>query len=114
VKATLKTIRALVTDAGLPAEVEHAVLWRFDQLPTLYISLKTTYESRYSDRILVLVQGMLKTLASEEAGGEDALKLAEKIVVRLQKMHDQHGLAEIGLKPPPAPKPKPVRKKKAG
>lgn len=113
-KATLKTIRALITDAALPPEVEHAVLWRFDQLPTLYISLKSTYESRYSDRILVLVQGMLKTLASEEAAGAEGVKLAEKIVVRLQKMHDAHGLAEIGLKPPPAPKPKPVRKKKAG
>ena len=113
-KATLKTIRALVTDAAMAPEIEHAVLWRFDQLPTLYISLKGTYESRYSDRILVLVQGILKTLMSEEAGGADAVKLAEKIVARLQKMHDQHGLAEIGIKPPPAPKPKPVRKKKAG
>jgi hypothetical protein len=114
VKATLKTIRAMLTDAGLPPEVEHAVLWRFDQLPALYMSLKSSYESRYSDRILLLVQGILKTLASEEAGGAEALKLAEKIVARLQKMHDAHGLAEIGLKPPTAPKPKPVRKKKAG
>ena len=108
----LRAIRNLVTAASLPPQVEHTMLWRFDQLPKLYGDLKRTYESRYSDRILVLVQGMLKVLASEETAGPDAHKLAEKIVSRLQKMHDAHGLSEVGLKPPVAPKP--LKKKKVG
>jgi hypothetical protein len=110
VQANLQAIRAAITEASLPAELEQTVLWRFDQLPKLYADLKRTYESRYSDRILVLVQGILKALAAEDVTNPETVKLAEKIIAKLQKMHDKHGLAHVGLKPPAAPKP--VRKKK--
>ena len=109
-QANLQAIRASIVETALPVEVEQTVLWRFDQLPKLYIDLKRTYESRYSDRILVLVQGILKALAAEEVTNPDTMKLAEKIISRLQKMHDKHGLAHVGLKPPSVPKP--TRKKK--
>ncbi len=106
----LREIRELATGTDLPADVQKAVLWGLDQLPRLYTELNRTYESRHSDRIVGLVQGMVKTLTAAEAG-PDAKALAPALVDRLRAMHDRHGIA-VALKALPAPKPS--RKKKVG
>jgi hypothetical protein len=104
-QAGLKSIRRLVKSTALPTGVEHTVLFGFDQLPQLYNDLNRTYDSRYSDRILGVIGGILKTLSSPDAGGPAAEKLAVTIGNRLRDMHDKHGIA-VALKAP-------VEKKKA-
>jgi hypothetical protein len=110
VDAELRAIRELVTSADLPEEVQRTVLGGFDQLPGLYRELSRTYETRYSDRIVGVVGGMTRVLASDGAGSPEARTLAEGIVERLRAMHDRYGVAVVGLKPPPAAKS--ARKKK--
>ncbi len=107
----LQAIRDMVSKAELPAKVQQTVLTTFDQLPKVYQDLGRTYESRFSDRIVGLVEGMVRTLANKDAC-PDAPGLAENMVNRLRAMHDRHGIA-VALKPPPQPARKPVRKAKA-
>jgi hypothetical protein len=109
VETELKAIRKLVKKTTLPPAIEHTVLWGFDQLPQLYTDLNRTYDSRYSDHILGVIGGILKTLASADAGGEAAEKLATVMGNRFRDMHDKHGIA-VALKPPPAPKSKGKKK----
>jgi hypothetical protein len=101
--AGLKAIRKLVLQAALPDRVEHDVLKSFDELPTLYRDLNRTYNTCYSDRILGLVGGIFRTLASADAGGPVAEKLATDIGSRLRKLHDKHGIS-VALKEPTAAK----------
>ena len=82
-QAGLKSIRRLVKSTALPTGVEHTVLWGFDQLPQLYLDLNRTYDSRYSDRILGVIGGILKTLGTPEAGGAAADVPAATTLARL-------------------------------
>jgi hypothetical protein len=110
VHAELQAIRALVTDASLPANIQKSVLASFDKLPGLYDDLDRTYESRFSDRITGSVEGMLRILAAKDAG-PDALHLSATIVNRMREMHDRFGIA-VALKRLPAAK-LPRKKKSA-
>jgi hypothetical protein len=98
VKAQLKAIRKLVTNATLPAGMKHTLLWSFDRLPQLYIDLDRTYENRYCDQIVGVIGGMLKTLASPDAG-PTAEGLATVLANRFRNVHDKHGIA-VTLKKP--------------
>jgi hypothetical protein len=106
----LETIRGVVNEATLSVETRRTVLWGLDQLPPLYRDLDRTYDVRYRDSILRLVQGMLMKLQVQEPGCPDAPEVAEGIVSHLKAMHERLGIPSLGLKPP-AP-PKPVRKRK--
>jgi hypothetical protein len=108
VHSELQAIRALVTDASLPANIQHSILVSFDKLPGLYDDLDRTYESRFADRIAGSVEGMLRILAAKDAG-PDAMHLSTTIVNRMREMHDRFGVA-VTLKLPPATK---VPRKKA-
>ena len=107
--AELQAIRDLVQSATLPASVQHAVLRRFDELPKLYEELSRTYESRFADRIIGSIEGMVRILAAKDAC-PDAPELATTMVNRMRAMHDRFGIA-VALKPPRAAKL--PRKKKA-
>jgi hypothetical protein len=99
VQAELQEIRAFVAATALPLEVQQMILSRFDVLPMLYAELSRTYETRFSDRIVMTIDGMVRTLNTKEAG-PDALQLARAIVERLRAMHDRYGIS-VALKPPP-------------
>jgi hypothetical protein len=104
----LQAIRALVTNAALPANIQESILASFDRLPRLYESLSRTYESRFADHIRGSVEGMVRILAAKD-GGPNAPQLAATIVNRMREMHDRFGVA-VALKPPPAPKATPKKK----
>jgi hypothetical protein len=108
VHAELQGIRTLVADATLPVKVQQSVLSRFDQLPTLYDDLNRTYESRFADRIIGSIEGMVRILAAKDAC-PDSPQLATTMVNRIRAMHDQYGIA-VALKPPLAAKAKPKKK----
>jgi hypothetical protein len=105
----MQAIRAMMTEAPLPQQVQQFLLARFDQLPKLYSELSRTYESRFADRIAGSVEGMVRVLASKEAG-PDAAQFAATLITRMRAMHDRYGVA-VTLKPLPAAKP--ARKGKA-
>ena len=107
-QAALQEIRDIVTAATLPVTVQQTVLIRFDGLPKLYAELGRTYETRFSDRIIAAIDGMVRTLSTDEAG-PDAAPLATTMVERLRAMHDHYGIS-VALKPPPPPKVKRRRK----
>ncbi len=109
VHAELQVIRTLVTDATLPAKIQQSILSSFDKLPTLYDDLYRSYESRFSDRIIGAIEGIVRMLAATDAG-PDAPELAATIVNRMRAMHDRFGVA-VALKPLPVAKPS--RKKKS-
>jgi hypothetical protein len=102
VQAALQEIRDIVAATALPVAVQQTVLSCFDGLPKLYAELSRTYETRFSDRIIATVGGMVRTLTTEEAG-PDAAPLAATMVARLCAMHDRYGISVV-LKPPPAAK----------
>jgi hypothetical protein len=102
VQAALQEIRDIVTATTLPVAVQQTVLSRFDGLPKLYAELSRTYETRFSDRIVAAVDGMVRTLTADEAG-PDASPLAATMVERLRAMHARYGISVV-LKPPPAAK----------
>ena len=107
--AELQVIRNLVSGATLPAKLQQSILASFDKLPSLYDDLNRTYESRFADRIVGSIDGILRLLAVKDAC-PDAPELAATMVNRMRAMHDRFGIA-VALKPLPAAKP--TRKKKA-
>jgi hypothetical protein len=109
VHAELQRIRRLLTDSALPAKIQKPILASFDKLPSLYDDLNRTYESRFSDRIIGSIGGIVRSLGADDAGPE-ASQLAATMVNRMRAMHDRFGVA-VALKPLPAAKP--ARKKKS-
>ena len=49
----------LVKAAKIPDETGRTLLWCIEQLPPLYVQLCETYETRFSEKIVRLEQGML-------------------------------------------------------
>jgi hypothetical protein len=78
-------------------------------LSSLYIQYRRTSESRYAVEITRLLQGVLAELDKAEADATGAQTAG--IIDRFRLLHEQLGLPALGLKPPPAPKPRP---RKAG
>ena len=111
VESDLQAIRDMVSEATVLAKVQQSVLNSFDEMPKLYRELGRTYESRFSDRIVGLVDGMIRSLASKDAGA-GAPALSEAIVNQLRAMHDRHGIAVALKVRPPAAKPKPAAQEK--
>jgi hypothetical protein len=104
VQTDLQAIRDMVTGTTLPAKVQETILTRCDQLPKLYAELSRTYETRFSDRIVATVEGMIRILNAQESG-PDAPQLAATMVERMRAMHTRYGISVV-LKPPPVAKPK--------
>jgi hypothetical protein len=96
----LQTLRDVVNGATLSAETRQSVLRSIDQMPSLYRELDRTYDIRYRDGIVRLVEGMLHTLGQQNAESADASKVAADIVSYLGAMHLRLGIPSLGLKPP--------------
>ncbi len=112
-EAELQTIQTLVSGATLSPEVRRNVVWRLVLLPPIYRDLERSFDSRYRDTILRLVDSMLKTLAAKDADSPDGSQVGEGIVHGLLAMHARLGISSLGLKLPAPPKPvKAARKRK--
>jgi hypothetical protein len=100
----LKAMRATVMKATLSASIQSTALWYLDKLPNLYRELALTYENRYLEEILRLVQAMLRTI--------EAPKPVETLTTQFRAMHERHGIPRLALKAPlpvkPVAVPKPV------
>jgi hypothetical protein len=90
-------LRSLVTSATLDPEAKHSALWCLDQLPKLYAELRRTNESRYWDAIGKMGQAVLKRMG-EEGAGDDAGKVSDAVILRLDAMHRRLGIARLALK----------------
>jgi len=106
----LQSIRDVVNEASLSVETRQSVLRCIDNLPPLYRDLDRTYDIRYRDGIVRIVEHMLFTLRAKNPESPDAGKVADGILSHLGAMHQQLGIPSLGLKP--APVAKPVRKRK--
>jgi hypothetical protein len=111
-EADLQAVEGMVAAAGLPEQERQTLLWCVRQLPQLYRQLAQTNESRHSDDILRLVQGMLKTLKGAGKAYPDAARLAEGITSRLQAMQERLGIPGPDLNSLHAPRL--ARPKKSG
>ena len=86
----LKAMRATVMKATLSASIQSTALWYLDKLPNLYRELALTYENRYLEEILRLVQAMLRTI--------EAPKPVETLNSQFRAMHERHGIPRLALK----------------
>ena len=93
-------IAALVKAAQIPAVSSSTILWCIEQLPALYESFAQTYETRFSDKIAHLEQGMLAELR-EAKNCPETTKLTALISSRLRSLHALHGLQSLDPKPTP-------------
>jgi hypothetical protein len=89
----LKAMRATVMKATLSASTQSTALWYLDKLPSLYRELALTYENRYLEEILRLVQAMLRTI--------EAPKPVETLTSQFRAMHERHGIPRLALKSAP-------------
>lgn len=96
----LKVMSKEVRAAAIPDACKKTVLWCMEQLPTLYTKLHLTNESRYSEEINRLVQGLLKEVTTDENARPDTQKLATSISDQLQRLHEEHGFPALILKSP--------------
>ena len=65
-QARLAVLADAVRAAALPSGRKHTARWCMGQLPALYAQLRQTSESRYSEAISRLVQGVLKDYVVSE------------------------------------------------
>ena len=100
-----------VRAAALPSGCQQTTLWCLGQLPALYAQLGQTSESRYSEAITRLLQGLLKELAQAQAVCPEAQQLAARLTDRLRLLHEEFGLPGLRLPTPGRLSP---RSRKAG
>lgn len=92
----LTEIAKLVKAAHISAASERTVLWCIEQLPALYANFSQTYETRFSEKIARLEQGILGELT-------DAERLTALVRGRLRALHECHGLQSLDPKPSKLP-----------
>jgi hypothetical protein len=113
-QAELAALGDEIRKAPISGACKQTVAWCFGQLPPLYGKFHQTNESRYGDAITRLVQAMLSELTNADKRNLAAQTLAETITEHLRLLHQQLGLAVLGLKAPrPAPSPSPSPRRKA-
>ena len=108
-EAEVAAVVGWVEATDLSADAKNSLMWCLNQLPALARDFGRTYESRYTDQVLRLEQGMLGKVAEENAAG-----LAEALIERLRALHERLGLPGVDPKLRPAPPPLPRKKRKAG
>ncbi|MBL8799991.1 MAG: hypothetical protein JNM56_39275 [Planctomycetia bacterium] len=99
IQAKLAVLGNEVRDAAIPDQCKQTTLWCLKQLPALYAKFGLTNESRYSEEITRLVQGLVVEL-NGKASGADGQKLATTIPDSLRSLHEEFGLPELTLKAP--------------
>lgn len=77
---------------------KHTAAWCFGKLPTLYVKLGLTNESRYGDEIAGLVQWLLKELTLGTSASPETRKCAATFSKRLSLFHERFGLPGLNLK----------------
>jgi hypothetical protein len=105
IQAHFLALVAAVQPTTIPAERKEVIARSVQRMPALYARLQETNESRYSDGITALVQGILMDL---EACPE-ARKLGAAFREKLRQLHEETGVPQLTLKPAVPTKP---RKKK--
>jgi hypothetical protein len=108
-QTTIAALRDQIGAAAIPEAGRHTAAWCVGQLPGLYLKYCQTSESRYAAEITRLLRGVLAEVAKSEAGSTGAQTAA--IIDSFRVLHERLGLPALGLKLPPAPKP---RSRKAG
>jgi len=99
IQAKLTVLGNEVRDAAIPDQCKQTTLWCLKQLPALYTKFGLTNESRYSEEITRLVQGLVVEL-NGKSGSPEAQKLATSIPDSLRLLHEEFGLPVIHLKAP--------------
>jgi len=99
-QSELAAIQSLVEAAGIPDGTRQTIFASLRQLPPLYQELMKTYESRYVDKILVLI-----TLIRKALSNNGVPELGESIANRFTAIHSRRGFPSLGLKPAVAPAP---------
>jgi hypothetical protein len=110
-QAYLAALEDEVRAAALSEAGNHSALWCLGQLLPQYALYRQTCERRYGEEITRLVRGLLKVITEDPSGGPSGQHVATCILDRLQSLHEQLGLPELGL---PAPKRSPRRSRKPG
>lgn len=99
IQAKLDVLGKEVRDAEIPDACKQTTLWCLKQLPALYTKFGLTNESRYSEEITRLVQGLVVEL-NGKSGNSEAQKLATVIPDSLRLLHEEFGLPVLNLKTP--------------
>jgi hypothetical protein len=97
-----KKLHKVVNDARLSASTRQQVLQTIDRLPPLYGELDRTYDIRYRDGIVRLVETMLHSLDRDSEASSDGSKVAGVIMTHLADMHQRLGIPSLGMKKPVA------------
>jgi hypothetical protein len=95
-----ENLQKVVTEARLSATMRQQVLQSLDRLPPLYGDFDRTYDIRYRDGIVRLVEAMLYSLGQDSADSPDGSKVAGAIVHHLAEMHQRLGIPSLGMKQP--------------
>ena len=110
IQLQLAELKDDVLSAAIPDASKRTALWCVSKLPSLYTQLRLTYENRYREEITRLVQGALHELLDSQAIGAAGRQLADRIIKRLQLLHERSGIPELNL---PTPLSSPSRSRKA-
>lgn len=97
--AELAAIRDLVSTSTISPESKHSVAWCLDKLSPLYGQFYQTYDSRISQEIQRLEQGILGKLGKEPRASRDAKTVAKEVQSQLQTLHERFGLENVDPKP---------------
>ena len=110
-RARLTALGNEVGAAAIPDDCKQTAAWCLGQLPSLYVQLRQTNESRYVEAITRLVQGILKALAASQRACPEAQLWATRIPECFRLLHEEYGLRALHLKPVGAA---PPRSRKVG
>ena len=97
-QAQLAVLGDEIRSAAVPSGCKQTLAWCFAKLPALYGKFYQTNESRYGEEITRLVQAMLSELNKGDKVSAAARRLAANITEQLRLLHQQLGLAGLGLK----------------